>query len=54
MQIVVVVEAGKTTESALKTALGRIESSNVVGLLLNKGERAGLLDGYGEYGYDAT
>ena len=53
-QIVVVVEAGKTTESALKTALGRIESSNVVGLLLNKGERASLLDGYGEYGYDAT
>ena len=51
---VVVVEAGKTTESALKAALGRIESSNVVGLLLNKGEHASLLDGYGEYGYDAT
>jgi len=53
-QVVVVVEAGKTTEMALKAALGRIESSNVVGLLLNKGERASLLDGYGEYGYDAT
>jgi len=53
-QVVVVVEAGKTTEMALKAALGRIESSNIVGLLLNKGERGGLLDGYGEYGYDAT
>ena len=53
-QVVVVVEAGKTTEALVKDALGRIESSNVVGLLLNKGERAGLWDGYGEYGYDAT
>lgn len=41
-QIVMVVEAGKTTESALKDALGRIKSSNVAGLLLNKGEGAGL------------
>jgi exopolysaccharide/PEP-CTERM locus tyrosine autokinase len=53
-QVVVVVEAGKTTEAVVKDALGRIESSNVVGLLLNKGERANLWDGYGEYGYNAT
>jgi len=53
-QVIVVVEAGNTTEMALKTALGRIETSNVVGLLLNRGRHAGLLDGYDEYGYDAT
>jgi len=53
-QVIVVVEAGKTTEALLKTSLGRIESSNVVGLLLNKGSSASLYDGYGEYGYDGT
>ena len=49
-QIVVVVEAGKTSEAALKDALGRIESSKVAGLLLNKGESPGLGYGYGGYG----
>jgi len=49
-QIVVVVEAGKTSEEALKAALGRIESSNVAGLLLNKGEGPGLGYHYGGYG----
>ena len=53
-QVVVVVEAGKTPEAALRSALGRIESSNVVGLVLNKAGRASLWDGYGEYGYDGT
>jgi len=53
-QVVVVVEAGKTTEAVLKIALGRIESANIVGLLLNKAEHASFWDGYGEYGYDAT
>lgn len=48
-QIVMVVEAGKTSEVALKAALGRIESSNVAGLLLNKGEGSAL-DYYGGYG----
>src|SRR5882672_6166271 len=48
-QIVVVVEAGKTSEEALKAALGRIESSNVAGLLLNKGEGPGLGYHYGGY-----
>jgi exopolysaccharide/PEP-CTERM locus tyrosine autokinase len=49
-QIVVVVEAGKTSEGVLKDALGRIDSSKVTGLLLNKGEIPGLGYGYG-YGY---
>ena len=51
-QIVMVVEAGKTTETALKEALSRIESCRNVGLLLNKvdGPRMGY-GGYGGYGY---
>jgi len=49
-QIVVVVEAGKTSEAALKGALGRIDSSKVAGLLLNKGESPVLGYGYGGYG----
>jgi len=49
-QIVMVVEAGKTSEAALKAALARIESSNVTGLLLNKGEGPGLGYHYGGYG----
>src|SRR5262249_9403301 len=48
-QIVMVVEAGKTTEAALKESLTRIESCRNVGLLLNKVESTGL-GGYG-YGY---
>lgn len=50
-QIVMVVEAGKTSEAVLKDALGRIDSSNVAGLLLNKGQGPGLY--YGGYGYGA-
>lgn len=53
-QVLVVVEAGKTTERALASALSRIESKNVVGLVLNKAEHAALFDGYDGYGYDAT
>lgn len=55
-QILVVVEAGRTTETALKDALSRIESSHVVGVLLNKGAPpgAGYYGGYGYgYGYSA-
>ena len=49
-QILIVVEAGKTTESALKDALHRIDARNVVGLVLNKGQVLG--SGYdGGYGY---
>jgi protein-tyrosine kinase len=47
-QIVVVVEAGKTSETALKHALGSIDTSRVTGLLLNKVEATPL-----EYTYDA-
>ena len=36
-QIVMVVEAGKTTEHDLKDALRRIESCDIVGVVLNKG-----------------
>ncbi len=53
-QIVMVVEAGKTTETELKDALSRIESCNLAGLLLNKGGApgSGYYGGYG-YGYGA-
>ena len=46
-QIVMVVEAGKTSETSLKQALGRIDTSRVTGLLLNKVENTPL-----EYSYD--
>jgi protein-tyrosine kinase len=49
-QIIVVVEAGKTSEMALKDALARIDASRVAGLLLNKGEDRSLEYGYGDYG----
>ena len=47
-QIVMVVAAGETTESALKDALKRIEGCAAVGLLLNKGRASSA----GYYGYD--
>lgn len=53
-QIVMVVEAGKTSEEALTTALSRVETNNVTGLILNKGEAAGLRYHYGEYGPAGT
>ncbi len=49
-QVVMVVEAGKTSDAVLKAALGVIESSNIAGLLLNKGERSGHDYDYGGYG----
>lgn len=49
-QIIVVVEAGKTSEFALKDALSRIDASRVTGLLLNKGQDTSLGYGYGGYG----
>jgi len=49
-QIVMVVEAEKTSASALKDAIGRIEASKVAGLLLNKGDPLGFEYGYGGYG----
>ncbi len=49
-QIVMVVEAGKTTEHDLKDALRRIESCDIVGVLLNKGGAPNLGYYYGAYG----
>jgi protein-tyrosine kinase len=49
-QILVVVEAGRTTEVALKEALSRIESKNVLGVILNKGGTPGP-GYYGAYDY---
>jgi Mrp family chromosome partitioning ATPase len=48
-KIVMVVEAGKTTQAVLKVALSHVDSSKVAGLVLNKGQGLGL--GYGDYGY---
>jgi len=56
-QVLVVVEAGQTTEATLKEALARMDSNNVVGVLLNKGTPPGsaLYGGYGYgYGYGDT
>jgi len=52
-QIVIVVEAGNTSEATLKDALNRIESSKIAGVVLNKGEGSALEYGYGGYGYGA-
>jgi len=52
-QIVMVVEAGKTSEAVLKVALDRIDTGKVTGLLLNKGESRGRDYDYGGYGYSA-
>jgi protein-tyrosine kinase len=49
-QIIVVVEAEKTSEAVLKDALSRIDSSKVTGLLLNKGGSPRPGYGYGVYG----
>jgi receptor protein-tyrosine kinase len=57
-QIVMVVEAGKTPQAAVKEALSQIDKCEVVGLLLNKGSGAigddqfayGSYGGYGGYG----
>lgn len=49
-QIVMVVEAEKTTQDQLQEALAQIESCDVVGLLLNKG-KAMLGTDYPLYGY---
>jgi exopolysaccharide/PEP-CTERM locus tyrosine autokinase len=49
-QVVIVVEAGKTTDAALRDALTQVDHDRVVGLLLNKGQGASLEYGYGGYG----
>ena len=49
-QIIMVVEAGRTTEPELKEALRGIESCNIVGVLLNKGGAPSTGYYYGAYG----
>jgi receptor protein-tyrosine kinase len=49
-QIIMVVEAGKTSDATLKNALARIDAGRVAGLLLNKAEGTDLEYGYGAYG----
>ena len=49
-QIVVVVESGRTSESALKDALGRVDTARVAGLVLNKVQGPRLQHGYDTYG----
>lgn len=51
-QVVLVVEAERTTEATLKEALAHIESANVVGVVLNKGAPP-VSALYGGYGYGA-
>jgi receptor protein-tyrosine kinase len=50
-QIVLVVEAGRTTEKTLKEALERVESCNVAGVVLNKGAKPAMPQGGYGYGY---
>jgi exopolysaccharide/PEP-CTERM locus tyrosine autokinase len=52
-QLVVVVESGKTTESAVKEALALIDSSRLTGLVLNKSTSPGSGSYYGGYGAGA-
>jgi protein-tyrosine kinase len=52
-QVVVVVESGKTTESAVKEALGHIDSNHLTGLVLNKTAAPGLGSYHGAYGHGA-
>lgn len=49
-QIIIVVEAGKTTEKTLKEALDSVQQCNVAGVLLNKGVPSAARGNYG-YGY---
>lgn len=49
-QVLIVVEAGRTSEAAIKAAIGRVDPANVAGMLLNKGEDEGLRYHDGEYG----
>ncbi len=53
-QIVLVVEADKTTHSALKQALATLESCPIVMTLLNKATRSDVGSYYGYRGYGST
>lgn len=49
-QIVMVIEAGKTSQSVVKDAIALLDKNQIIGVLLNKSER-GIGTGYGLYGY---
>jgi exopolysaccharide/PEP-CTERM locus tyrosine autokinase len=53
-QVVIVVEADRTQESALTTAIARLDTANITGVLLNKGQPRGPGYHYGEYGNPAA
>jgi len=50
-QIVMVVEEAKTLQPVVKEALGTLDSSEIVGLVLNKNKTNAGADYYGGYGY---
>lgn len=50
-QVVVVVEAGRTTHAALQSALSTVESCPVVHTMLNKAPESTVGSYYGAYGY---
>lgn len=53
-QIVMVVEAGKTSREAVSQAIGTIESNEIVGILLNKAQKVETSGYYKGYGYGAA
>lgn len=50
-QVVMVVEAGRTSQEAVNEALSYLEVCDIVNLLMNKTEAMVGMDGYGGYGY---
>ncbi len=50
-QILLVVEAGRTSQAAVKEALGMLDTSKVIGLVLNKKPRAIFTTDYQHYSY---
>lgn len=50
-QIVMVVEAGHTSQDAVNEALSYLQVCDIVNLLMNKTESLAAMDGYGGYGY---
>ena len=50
-QIVMVVEAGRTSQDAVNEALSYLQVCDIVNLLMNKTETLAAMDGYGGYGY---
>jgi exopolysaccharide/PEP-CTERM locus tyrosine autokinase len=50
-QIVLVVQAGKTPQAAVKDAVGRLETTKPVGLVLNRASLPARISSYGGYGH---